>query len=204
MQWRYAAKRMNGNKVSEDKLNYILEAARLAPTSSGLQPFAIFVISSDEVKKKLQPIAMGQPQIAECSHLLVFAAWDKSDASRVKSRFDYMNEQRGLPLTKTDDYRNRLQGMLDNLDQSTQFQLNARQAYIAFGMAIAAAAEQKVDATPMEGFDNAAMDQALALPEKGLKSVSLLTLGYRDEANDWLLKLKKVRQPKDGLIFNVD
>jgi nitroreductase len=67
-------------------------------------------------------------------------------------------------------------------------------------LAIAAAAELKVDTTPMEGFDNVALDELLNLKEKGLRSVTLLPLGYRDEAQDWLVNLKKVRTPRERFI----
>ena len=79
----------------------------------------------------------------------------------------------------------------------------AKQAYISFGLAIAAAAEQKVDATPMEGFDNNALDELLGLSEKGLKSVVILPLGYREESGDWLLNLKKYRTPVEDFVTEI-
>jgi nitroreductase / dihydropteridine reductase len=79
----------------------------------------------------------------------------------------------------------------------------AHQAYIALGIAMVAAAEQKVDATPIEGFIPAELDKILELKEKGLKSVVLLPLGYRDEANDWLVNMKKVRTPKEMFITEI-
>ena len=76
LKWRYAAKAMNGEKVSQEKIDNILEAARLAPTSSGLQPFEIMVITNPEVKQEIRKIAWNQSVVTDCSHLLVFAAWD--------------------------------------------------------------------------------------------------------------------------------
>ncbi|MDR1876704.1 MAG: NAD(P)H-dependent oxidoreductase, partial [Flavobacteriaceae bacterium] len=69
--------------------------------------------------------------------------------------------------------------------------------------AIAAAAELKVDATPMEGFDNEALDELLELKKSGLKSVTILPLGYRDETNDWLANLAKVRHPKEEFLIQI-
>ena len=83
------------------------------------------------------------------------------------------------------------------------FEHAARQSYIAFAFAMAMAAELKVDSTPMEGFDNEALDKLLNLNERGLKSVTILPLGYRDENNDWLVNLKKVRHPKKDFLIEI-
>ena len=76
LKWRYATKKMNGTKVPQDKLDYILEAARLAPSSSGLQPYKVIVISDKALLEKIKGISWNQSQVTDCSHLLVFAAWD--------------------------------------------------------------------------------------------------------------------------------
>ncbi|WP_445956975.1 nitroreductase family protein, partial [Yeosuana sp.] len=92
LNWRYATKAMNGKKVAQDKVDRIIEAARLAPTSSGLQPFEIMVITNQEVKEKIKPVAWNQSVITDCSHLLVFAAWDTYTAERINKMFDLTNE----------------------------------------------------------------------------------------------------------------
>ncbi|RQP18045.1 NAD(P)H-dependent oxidoreductase [Parapedobacter defluvii] len=203
LKWRYATKKMNGQIVPQEKIDSILEAARLAPTSSGLQPFKILVITNPELKAKIQPVAFGQTQIVDSSHLLVFAAWDKYTAERIDAVFAHTAVERGIPASSFDDYTTRLKNMYLNQSAQTNFEHAARQAYIAFGLAIAAAAELQVDATPMEGFDNAALDELLGLPEQGLKSVTLLPLGYRDQENDWLVNQKKVRTPKEELVLKL-
>ena len=200
LNWRYATKKMNGQPVSQDKVNLILEAAHLAPTSSGLQPFEIFVITNADLKNRIKPIAYGQTQITDCSHLLIFAAWDKYTTERIDEVFSRTVAERGVPAGSMDDYKNRLIGNYTALAAEQNFAHAARQAYIGFAFALAAAAELKVDATPMEGFDNAALDKLLNLNEKGLRSVTLMPLGYRDTENDWLVKLKKVRTPKARFI----
>ena len=201
LKWRYATKKMNGQTVPQEKIDSILEAARLAPTSSGLQPFKILVITNPELKAKIQPVAFGQTQIVDSSHLLVFAAWDQYTAERIDNVFAHTAAERGIPASSFDEYAGRLKSIYLNQSAQTNFEHAARQAYIAFGLAIAAAAEQHVDATPMEGFDNAALDELLGLPAQGLKSVTLLPLGYRDPENDWLVNQKKVRAPKEDLVL---
>ena len=201
LNWRYATKKMSGKAVAQDKVNYIIEAARLAPTSSGLQPFKVIQVTDTELKAKIQPIAFGQSQIVDASHLLIFAAYDSYTEDRVNAVFAHSERERGLPEGYSNDYKNMLLGKFAQETADQHFAHTARQAYIGFGMAIAAAAEQKVDATPMEGFNNVQLDELLGLEKLGLKSVLILALGYRDEANDWLVNMKKVRTPKESFVI---
>lgn len=203
LEWRYATKKMNGNVVPQEKVDYIIEAARLAPSSSGLQPYQIFVITYKELLTKIQAIAFNQSQITECSHLLVFTAWDGYSLEKIEKVFARTVAERGLPANTMDDYKQRLWGMYEPLSQEWHATHAAKQAYIALGLAMAAAAEQKVDATPMEGFIAPELDKLLGLEALGLKSAVILPLGYRDEAHDWLVNLKKVRTPKDIFVTEI-
>ncbi len=200
LEWRYATKKMNGIAVPQEKLDYILEAARLAPSSSGLQPYEIFVISNKELLEKIRPIAFNQNQITEASHLLVWAAWDGYKLEKIEATFHKLLAERGLPLTQMDDYKKMLWSMYEPRGKEWQSTHTAKQAYISFSMAIAAAAEQQVDATPMEGFNPEELDKILGFREKGLKSVVILPLGFRDAANDWNANLKKVRKPMNEFV----
>ncbi|GGF34949.1 nitroreductase family protein [Echinicola rosea] len=202
LEWRYATKKMNGKAVPQEKVDYILEAARLSPSSSGLQPYRVIVITDPEIKEKMKPIAWDQSQITDASHILVFAAWENYTEEKIKEVFRNTLTARGLPLDKMDAYRERLWGMYSQLPEEWHAHHAAKQAYIAFGTAIAAAAEQKVDATPMEGFDPAALDELLGLKELGLRSAVVLPLGYRDEENDWLAGMKKFRTPKEEFVIS--
>jgi len=197
LNWRYATKAMNGAVVPQEKVDYILDAAHLAPSSSGLQPFKIIVVTDPELKAKIQPVAFNQPQIVDGSHLLIFAAWDKYTEERVNAVFEHSNKERGLPASATDDYRTMLLGMFAGMSEADQAAHAAKQSYISFGIAAAAAAEQEVDATPMEGFNKEQLDELLGLNDLGLKSATILALGYRNAENDWLVNMKKVRTPKD-------
>lgn len=200
LHWRYATKKMNGTKVPPEKLAYILEAARLAPSSSGLQQYKIIVISDPALLEKIKGISFHQSQITECSHLLVFAAWDGYSHERISTVFNYMMDERGLPHNTMDAYKNLLLSRYEVLGQEWQAHHAAKQSYISFAMAIAAAAEQKVDATPVEGFLPEKLDELLRLTGTGYKSTVILPLGYRDEAGDWLVNMKKVRTPKEAFI----
>ncbi|SHI53466.1 Nitroreductase [Mesonia phycicola] len=200
LKWRYATKKMNGTKVPQDKLDYILEAARLAPSSSGLQPYKVIVISDKALLEKIKGISWNQSQVTDCSHLLVFAAWDGYTDERVSKVFNYTMDERGLPHSTMDDYKNNLLGMYSQLSPEWHAHHASKQSYIAFGLAIAAAAEQKVDATPIEGFIPEKLDKLLKLEGSGYKSTLLLPIGYREEENDWLVNMKKIRTPKEDFV----
>ena len=204
LNWRYAAKAMNGEKVSDEKIDRIIEAARLAPTSSGLQPFEIIVVKNQAIKEAIRPVAWNQSMITDCSHLLVFAAWDTYTADRINKMFDLTNEVRGFKNEGWENYRQMLLGAYLQKDAEENFNHAAKQAYIAFSAAIIAAAFEQVDATPIEGFDPAAVDQILGLREKGLRSCVLLPIGYRDTDKDWLVKLKKVRKSTEDLVTVIE
>ena len=203
LEWRYAAKKMNGNVVPQEKVDRIIEAARLAPTSSGLQPFEILVITNPEVKEKIRTIAWNQPQITDCSHLLVFAAWDTYTAERINEMFDLTNEIRGFKNEGWENYRQMLLNSSPQRSAEENFTHAAKQAYIGFAMSIAAAAFEEVDATPIEGFDPKALDEILDLQSVHLKSVVLLPIGYRDVSNDWLVNLPKVRKSLDKFVTEI-
>ena len=204
LQWRYATKSMDpARKVPQDKLERILEAARLAPTSSGLQPFEIVVVSDPAVREKIRAIAWNQAQITDGSHLLVFAAWDNYTPERINQMFDYTNEVRGFKNEGWENYRQMLLTLYPPREAEVNFQHAARQAYIGLSAALISAAFEQVDATPMEGFDPAALDEILNLRARGLRSVAIMPIGYRQEDKDWLVKLKKVRRPREQFVSEV-
>jgi len=203
LQWRYATKKMNGKTVPQAQVDYILEAARLAPSSAGIQPYRVFAISNRDLLERIKEAAFNQPQITDCSQLLVFAAWDGYSFDRIADVFDKTAQERGQPEGAMNDYKSRLWGNFEPKGQEWHKFHAAKQAYIAFGIAIAAAAEQKVDATPMEGFNPEKLDEILGLDKLGLTSVVILPLGYREHENDWLVNLKKVRTPKEEFVTEI-
>lgn len=203
LNWRYATKRMNGQKVPQEKLDYILDAIRLAPTSFGLQPFTVLVIESEELRKKIQPVAYNQPQIFEASHLLVFAAWTDVTKQQIDAYMANVASERSVDVANLAGFKGSIAGLVERLTPEQRSNWAAKQAYIAFGIGLAAAAEVKVDATPMEGFDQVGLDDILDLKAKGLRSVTIMPLGYRDEANDQLAQAKKVRRAKEQLFIQL-
>jgi len=198
LSWRYATKRMTGGKVPQEKVDQILEAIRLAPTSFGLQPFKVIVIEDEKLREEIFNTACQQPQIKEASHVLVFAANKKVTAEQVQEYMELIATTRGIPVESLDGFKAMFDGIVAGTAEQN-FVWTARQAYLAFGVGIVAAALEQVDATPMEGFNPQALDKILGLEEQNLGSTTILTLGYRDEANDSLVKAAKVRKSMDKL-----
>lgn len=204
LKWRHAAKSMNGAPIAREALDRILEAVRLTATSSGLQPFELRVVSTADLKAQIRPIAMNQRQVEECAHLLVFAAWDRFTPERVDYMFGLTNTERGGANAGLESYRAYLHQRFAEMDEEAHFVQAAKQVYIALGSALIAAAEERIDSTPMEGFDNDTLDALLGLRAQGLRSVALLPLGYRNAEHDWNAGLVKVRRPMDELVQFID
>lgn len=197
LNWRHAVKAYDATKkVSKEDIDKIVEAARLAPTSSGLQPFQVLVVENQELKEKLVKGALNPECMRDCSHVLIFAGWDRYTAERIDKVYDYTTVERGLTQGRFNSYTDMLKKMYLAQPAEENFAHIARQTYIALGLSLAQAAELKVDSTPVEGFDNSVVDEILALDKLGLKSVSLMYVGYADTPNDWIAPMKKVRTPK--------
>lgn len=198
LQWRHAVKAYKPTeKVSQEKIDKIVEAARLAPTSSGLQQFRVLVVENQELKNQLAEGSLNPDCMREASHILIFAAWDRYTAERIEKVYDFTTDERELPRGRFASYTDKLKSMYLPETAEENFMHTSRQSYIALGLALAQAAELKVDTTPVEGFDNAVVDRVLELDKLGLKSVSLMYIGVADPERDWVGGMKKVRIPKE-------
>lgn len=194
LHWRHAVKAYAPTKkLSQEDLMKIVEAARLAPTSSGLQQFRLIVVGDQDLKEKMVAGALNPDCMRECSHVIVFAAWDEYTPERIDAIYDLTTDERGLVRGRFKRYTDMLKEKFGEMDKEEQYQHAANQAYIALGMALAQAAELRIDSTPIGGFDPKLVDELLDLPSKGLRSVCLLYLGYADPERDWVGQMKKVR-----------
>jgi nitroreductase len=201
LEWRYATKKMNGEKVPQDKLERILEATRLAPSSYGLTPYNVIVVEDQELKQQLQGAAYGQTQLVDSSAVLVFATWDDITNESVDIYIQETARQRGIGAEMLDEFSGMIKGTIATMTQEQKISWAQRQAYIGLGVALVAAATEEVDSTPMEGFSPTSVDNILGLGELGLKSVALLPLGYRDSENDYLASAKKMRWDNNKLFI---
>jgi len=201
LNWRYATKKYDpARKVSAEKFDRILQAIQLAPTSSGLQPFEVIRVTNPELREKIRAVGFDQAQFVDAAEILVFAAWDNYTDARIDGVVSVIAEQRGGDSSSVHGYYDMLKGMYLPRSAEVNFQHAARQAYVALGLGLTAAAFEEVDATPMEGFDADKVDEILGLQARGLRSVVVMALGYRAEEGDWLAGLKKVRRPLTALM----
>ncbi len=201
LNWRHATKAYDpSKKINQQDLDKILQAIRLAPTSSGLQPFRVLVVADQSLKDTLRAGSLNPECISECSHVLVFAAWDTYTPERIDAVYNNTTDVRGQERGRYDSYTSKLKASQAAQSAQQHFEHAARQTYIALGLALAQAAELKIDSTPAEGFNNQHVDEVLKLQAQGLKSVCLLYLGYSDPARDWLAPLQKARIHLDDLV----
>jgi|SRR5690554_350946 len=202
LEWRYATKKYSSRKVADDILERIITAINLSASSVGIQPYKILVIENQDVRKQLSAYSLN-PQITESSHLLIFAAFDSINQATIENYVALIAREREIPVESLSVFRKKaLNRLLLNTDEENLIWAT-KQAYIALGTALIAAAAEKVDTTPMEGFQAEHFDELLGLKEKGLKSVALMAVGYRDEERDTNAHLKKVRWPMEDFVETI-
>lgn len=199
LNWRYATKRMNGKKISEQDLSTILEAIRLSPSAYGLQPFKVIATDNKDLLEKIYAKSCPQVVIQQASHLLIFKAMKKLDAAYVENYLNELLRIRKASEEYINGYRTKIHLALAN-PAVNKFGWMIRQTYIALGYGTIAAAMLGIDATPIEGFNSMAMNELLHLDIDCEEAVVLLALGYRDEIEDHLANLPKVRKPMDQLV----
>ncbi|WP_347374033.1 nitroreductase family protein [Aequorivita sp. Q41] len=202
LNWRYATKSYSNEKVSEEKIDFILEAINLSASSCGLQPYRIFAIDNTQLKAKLGANSFNK-QIAQSSHLLVFAAFNKVTTKHVQNLVKLTAEKQGVTVESLDGLFTTMDSYFKSKSDEENKLWAERQSYIALGTALIAAANAKADATPMEGFDPQLFDELLGLKEKDLHSIVILSLGYRDETSDYLAKTPKVRISVEEMVTKI-
>jgi nitroreductase len=203
LHWRYATKQFDATKkVSDEDLNYILEAGRLAATSYGLQPFSIVVVTDIAKKQALVPHAYGQTHVGDNSVLLVLAARTDVDAEFITEYTNRIETVRGLPTGTVDGFKNMMIGDLTNRTAEARMTWAQKQCYIALGTMMVAAAERQIDSCPMEGFSPEGFNGVLGLTEKNLHATVILPIGYRADA-DATQHYKKVRKDMTDIVVTI-
>lgn len=203
LNWRYATKKFDATKkIAPADLNTLKEAVRLAASSYGLQPFKVVLVENPEIREKLKAAAWGQTQITDASNLFVFANDLNAGPESVAAYIKNISETRGLPTEALGGFADMMNGVISNLSQEAKNIWTSKQTYIALGTLLAAAAELKIDATPMEGFNPAQFNEILGFDKLGLNAAVIATVGYRhdeDEAQHY----KKVRKSQEELFITI-
>lgn len=201
--WRYATKKFNAEKkISNADLEILKEAIQLSSSSYGLQPYKVLIVENEEIRKQLQPASWGQSQIVDASHLFVFANIVNVDEEYINNFAQNVATTRNIPFENVKGYADFMISKITTLTPDQQLIWTAKQTYLALGNLLNAAAELKIDVTPMEGFDPVQYDEILGLKEKGLHASLVATIGYRHHEDDTQHYIK-VRKPKSELFETI-
>ncbi|MBC7846420.1 MAG: NAD(P)H-dependent oxidoreductase [Flavobacterium sp.] len=201
--WRYATKKFDSTKkISTEDVNTLKEAIRLSSSSYGLQPYKVIIVENPELRAKIQPAAWGQSQIVEASHLIIFANRTNINEVEVDAYFENISKTREIPLEALSGYQGFMKGKINDLSEDAQNIWNSKQTYLALGNLLNAAAELKIDVTPMEGFVPAQVNEILGLKELGLNASLIAAVGYRHE-EDATQHQKKVRKSNEELFITL-
>ncbi len=201
--WRYATKKFDSSKkISETDLTQLKEAIRLSVSSYGLQPYTVFIVENPELRAQIQPVSWGQSQIVEASHLFVFANKTSISPNDIDKYLQNICETRSLPEGTMNAYGDFMKTKLNTLTPEQIAIWTSKQTYLALGNLINAAADLKIDATPMEGFEPEKVNAILGLDKLGLHASLIATVGYRHE-EDANQHAKKVRKPLTELFVTL-
>lgn len=202
LHWRYATKKFNTEKkISDVNINKLLESARLAPTSLGLQPWRAYVITDKNIREQLKAVAWNQPQVSDASHLLVFTVRKTIDEKYIDAYLEEVMRVRNQKNEDVNDYKKMLMGSVNKTPQQIK-EWSGRQAYIALGFLLETAALMEIDACPMEGFDTFKFDTILELNKTDYTSVVMAAVGYRSD-DDKYAKIPKVRRCNEELFVKI-
>ena len=198
LNWRYATKKFDASRtIPADTWATLEQALLLTPSSFGLQPWKFVVVTDQATKEKLVPVSWNQRQVADASHVVVFAVAANLDAAHVDRYIKRIAEVQGVSEASLAQFREMMIAFL-----TRGFEWSARQAYIALGEFMTAAALVGVDTCPMEGVEPAKYDEILGLDKEGYRTVVVCPAGYR-AADDAHAKRPKVRFPLDEVLRKV-
>lgn len=197
-------------KIPGSVLDDLKTVLRFAPSSVNSQPWHFVIAGSDAGKEALAAtldgaFAYNAGKVRSASHVVVFCARTALDEAYLNSLLD-QEEADGrfaTPDARTGQSKSRSFYVGLHRDQLNDADAWAdRQIYIALGNLMQAAAALGVDACPMEGIDVLKLDEALGLPQKGLRAVVMCALGYGSE-QDFNARLPKSRLPADTVFSEI-
>lgn len=201
--WRYAVKKFDSSKkISAEDLNTLKESIRISVSAYGLQPYKVLIIENPELRAELQPAAYGQTQIVDASHLFVFANYTKLSEEDINAYTNNIAATRGLTPDALTGFGDVMKSSLLSKSDEDIKNWTARQAYIALGNLISAAAELRIDAGGMEGFDPLQFNEILGLDKLNLNAAVIGAVGYR-HTEDATQHHKKVRKSTEELFITL-
>ena len=205
MNWRYATKVFDTEKkLTDEQFNRLLEAVNLSASSYGLQPWKLIVVKNKELREQIKAGSWGQTQTTDASHLIIITIVKDLNDAYVDKFINLVSTTRGVDTADLEGYSQMMKGSIKSKTEQGGVEAvkdwSARQAYLALGSLLTTCAIEKIDACPMEGFDNKKIDEILGLSELGLESVAMCPVGYRS-TSDESANYKKVRFSKEDMVI---
>lgn len=204
LNWRYAVKQFDPTrKIPDDHWSALETALVLTPSSYGLQPWKFVVVTDAQVRQRLLPMSMGQRQVVDCSHLVVFAARSDITTTDIDRWLARLVEIRGIPESTAETLHTTIIGdLVTGPRHKIAAEWAKRQVYLALGVFLSSAAAVGIDTCPMEGFDPTGYDNILDLPARGYTTAVVATAGYRS-ASDHMAHAPKARFARADVILPV-
>lgn len=203
LNWRYATKKFDSKKrISDSDLEILKTSIQLTASSYGLQPYKVFIIEDMSIRKQLTPVSWGQSQIEDASHLMVFASAIDFDEHLIDDYLSTISQVRNVELEQLKGYSDFMKSKLLPLSNEIKNNWTAKQAYIALGNLLTAAAVLNIDACPIEGFEPEAYNEILGLTSKNLTASLVIPIGYR-HSEDETQHYPKVRKPQSELFETI-
>ncbi|MBC8770408.1 NAD(P)H-dependent oxidoreductase [Arenibacter sp. BSSL-BM3] len=197
LNWRYATKIFDPKrKVSKQNLELIKEAIRLSVSSYGLQMYKVLIIENDEIRAALRKASWNQSQITDASQLFVFCNYTLDYDRHVDDYVERNITAQGNSSDGIKQYGESIKTSIAKMSAEERKNWSEKQTYLALNNLLIACAELKIDACPMEGFDNQAYNQILGLDERGLNAAVIAPVGYRSTSDKSQNRLK-IRKTKD-------
>ncbi len=204
LNWRYATKSFDPSKeITVSELEKLKEVVKLSASSYGLQAYKILFIENPIIREKLKNHSWGQQQVTDASHLMVFCRYDNLTDQHIDDFIFLKAMVQNVSMDQLKGYGDFIKSKLSNKSVQEIEHWMEKQIYIALGNLLMGCAELKIDACPIEGFQNEQYDDILGLKEKGLKSVVVTAIGYRSSTDENQHQVK-VRKSKTSLFEHMD
>lgn len=199
-------------KIPADKVEELKTLLRYAPSSVNSQPWHFFIAETDAGKARLakatpegSPYAANLPKVKNASHVVALCARTNVNDTHLATLLAQEEKDGRFPTPEGKEMQNKGRNFYVGLHRNDPQDMQAwtqKQVYLALGTLLLGAAALGIDATPIEGFDPQALDQELALNEKGLTSVVMVALGYRS-TEDFNAKLPKSRLAAETVLTTI-
>lgn len=198
--WRYATKKFDpSKKLSSEQLDLLLESLRLSPSSYGVQPWKFYLITNPELRSQVRAAAWDQSQVTDASHLILVASRTEVTEKDVDEYITNVSETRGVTPESLEGFKKMISGTVSGMSKDDSAGWAARQAYLAVGFLLSAAAENQIDSCPMEGFDSPKVSELVGALSEGYQVRVMCPVGFRAEDDNYIA-MKKVRYPKERII----